>query len=175
MTAIGRERQAGVQGIASACIVGGIGGLTMKDGTPHDRLGLSQAVCAGTPAMSASAWERSSPSGSPSEFSASAGRHGRVPAKAGNTVRPVSSSGSSDLPAALGGASVRHAAHHPGRAAAAVLLGRALPAWRRRGRFISIMSTSAAIIGTALFSRWGNFKSEISPMMRLEQAIQENA
>ncbi len=61
MTAIGRERQAGVQGIASACIVGGMGTLQ---------------------------------------------------------------------------------------------LGRALPAWRRRGRFISIMSTSAAIIGIALFSRW---------------------
>ncbi len=104
MTAIGSERQAGGQGIVSACIVGSTGGLTIEAGTPHDRLGLSQAkpsqakpsqakpsqakpsqakpsqakpshlICVGASAMSAPAWGRSRPSAFPSESSASTRR-----------------------------------------------------------------------------------------------------
>ena len=43
MTAIGHEGQTGVQGLVPEYIVGGTGGLTMEAGTPHDRLGPSQA------------------------------------------------------------------------------------------------------------------------------------
>ncbi len=43
MTKIRSKGQVGGQGIVSTCIVGSTGGLTMEAGTPHDRLGLSQA------------------------------------------------------------------------------------------------------------------------------------